>query len=408
MTGPFLAVDAAPDRIRAARVDGTAVTLADEAPPAAGADWIAAAQRVANGAVRPGSAGICLAGDLAMTVGLLALSGRYSLEAGKEAVSAAGARLAYAHLLVPGVAPAQPFPAVDVLLVVGGLDFPDHRIMRAALACVDAAAHPAGRVVYAGSAAAREEVAALFPKATTVSNILGEDLRPSTSSCAGALASLLPWSAEGRHGGAPVPVPLFPRAEALQAAMADRLPPAAGFLVVDIRPASVVATARLSGQTSPAVSVVRFGNGSDHDDERATAWKRIARSPFAYPLVSTTHGDAAEAMFHRLRSGDAHDFPDELLVLGSALGAVQNVLNTRPVAAPIESILVTGRCAGRLDTGRWSGLLRRTLGARLSPGADLREDNRDETCFLGIAALSRAGRRQNNPMTAELEGDPPR
>ncbi|MEU9104587.1 glutamate mutase L [Streptomyces xanthophaeus] len=130
---------------------------------------------------------LCSSARGGLRIGLLGLTGGFSLPAAARAATLAGAVVGYAHRM--DEPPQRPCPEVDVLVAVGGVDGGDPRHLRAALERVRLDGYPHRSLVWAGSADAAPFLGPLAAGHRT-DNVLDGALRPRCGPLAETLGRL--------------------------------------------------------------------------------------------------------------------------------------------------------------------------------------------------------------------------
>jgi MutL protein len=248
---------------------------------------------------------VCSSAGEGLRVGLLGLTGRYSLIAGRRAVLAAGCRLSYADELgkARSADPETPDP-VEVLVLVGGTDRGDHRHLVSALADFRPTDRPHATLVWAGAAGAALD---LRPQ-HRVTNVHDDQLRPTPAGLTallrhlhGGIDSVARPELEilaGRLDGPIVPTSLAVRL-AVDELVTDRQPVLAidvGGTSTDLHyrrgPFPAVMSIR---QSFPELGVAR---------SRVALAARIAGEPLLYEFIDAIAPADPRALYQRLRDAD--------------------------------------------------------------------------------------------------------
>lgn len=260
---------------------------------------------------------VCSSANGGLRVGVLGLSRRHSATAAARAAVAAGGNVVYERLLDTGTA--HPFPHVDLLVLVGGVDGADLRHLRERLAAVHLADHPHDVMVWAGAAA--PDLVAGLPVDHVVANVLDEHLRPSMGGLADLVHRLYVGDLVDRKGlralAGVVDAPIWPT-PAVVGLAAERLaggrvvPATAPFVVVDVGGATtdVLYCAELRPHTAarvaPGESIVRqvftdLGVVGSLPRLR----RRLAGEPALVDLVVAVAPERPRALYHEICDGAA-------------------------------------------------------------------------------------------------------
>ncbi len=320
----------APDRFSLVR---TVARRADLAP----GEQVAELVERRRGGGPLGMVRVCSSANGGVRVGVLGLSHRHSVAAATRAVLDGGGNVVYRRVLAelaphepgprqpgPGGAlgedaglgqrrPPAPAPAVDVLVLVGGVDGADQRRLRAALPALRLDRHPHRLLVWAG-ADTPDLVAALAPH-RRAPNVLDDELRPRPAGLTALIRDVYLGDLVDAKGlGALQTVtdaPIWPTPAVVNLAaerMARRsLPPSptTPFVVVDVGGATtdVFACAELRGASAdrgaPGESVVRhvfpdLGVASS----APTLLYRLASEPELVDLAAAVAPERARALYH--------------------------------------------------------------------------------------------------------------
>ncbi|HEU5270586.1 MAG TPA: glutamate mutase L, partial [Jatrophihabitans sp.] len=236
---------------------------------------------------------VCSSAPGGLRVGLLGLTDRYSLTAGRRAVLAAGGRLSYARLLGMAGSPVPEQP-VAVLVLVGGTDRGELRQLSAALAGLRPDDYPHAILVWAGSVAAEPE----FALQHRVSNVQDDQLCPTPTGLADLLRRLYADALDRFDG------PVLPTSQAVGRATdelaTDEL--ATGgqpVLVADLGGSSTDLHYRSSDRTGRQLFPHLGLAGS-----RPALAARIAEEPLLYELVRAIEPADPRALYQRLRAAE--------------------------------------------------------------------------------------------------------
>lgn len=265
-----------------------------------------------------GAVRVCSSANGGIRVGIIGLSRRHSVAAAERAVLAGGGGVVYRRVLGEHDEPA---PAVDVLVLVGGVDGADHRRLLAALPGLRLHEHPHRVLVWAG--VGHPQVVAMLPPHRRAPNVLDADLRPAPGGLAETIrAAYVDELADAKGLSALAAVtetPIWPT-PAVVGLTAERMtrepvPPAptTPFVVVDAGGATtdVFACAELRGGGSPSVrgaageSVVRhvfpdLGVASS----ASTLLHRLAADPELVELATVVAPHRSRAFSSAVSEGD--------------------------------------------------------------------------------------------------------
>ncbi|MEU7588666.1 glutamate mutase L [Micromonospora sp. NPDC049230] len=262
---------------------------------------------------------VCSSAKGGVPVGVLGLSGRHSVAAAARATVAAGGNVRYERVLTDPSGP--PAPAVDVLVLTGGVDGADHHRLRGALAGARLADHPHEILVWAGADA--PEVTALLPPHRTATNILDRHLRPRPAGLTELIRDIYTSDLVGRKGlAAPAAIteaPIWPT-PAVVGLAAERMSrrrlllpgTATPFVLLDVGGATtdafVCAELRRGHPvrvTGPDSSVVRHVFTDLGVVASAPALLgRLAADPGLFDLVRAVAPERSRGLHHDLCSGD--------------------------------------------------------------------------------------------------------
>ncbi|MFG2749374.1 glutamate mutase L [Streptomyces xanthophaeus] len=334
---------------------------------------------------------LCSSARGGLRIGLLGLTGGFSLPAAARAATLAGAVVGYAHRM--DEPPQRPCPEVDVLVAVGGVDGGDPRHLRAALERVRLDGYPHRSLVWAGSADAAPFLGPLAAGHRT-DNVLDGALRPRCGPLAEALGRLhlsgltdpdalrpvtalaqppvlatpeavarsrrrragTPWAAVDVGGGT-TDVHLWPAGPGLAGtAGAD----AAGRARADAagHPGAELARA---GATGAGGAAHRVFAGLGVAGDRRTLLDRLACAPYLDELVDAVAPEDRRAVYQRLRDGDEAALPARRAFLACLFTALRE-LARGPAAAGLRGAagftVTGGACRGAAPEA-----VRRTVGA---------------------------------------------
>lgn len=274
---------------------------------------------------------VCSSARDGVRVGLLGLTGRYSLTAGRRAVLAAGGQLSYASQL-ENAGPSQPglLDPVDVLVLVGGTDGGDHRRLSAALAGFRPNDHPHARLVWAGAATAELDL----PVRHRAANVQDDQLRPTPA----GLTLLLRQLHAGIDGFSPrelevlasrVDGPIVATSRALEAAADQLATQEQAVVVIDVGGASTDLQYRRGpapAGTSIRLALPELGLAGS----RAALAARMADEPLLYELVEAIAPEDCRALYQGLRDADQDALAAPVGFLACLFASVRELIREPP------------------------------------------------------------------------------
>lgn len=289
----------------------------------------------------------CSSAGSGPTVGILGMTGRYSIAAAAQAAVTAGAQVSYTRRLdTPVGAPLLP---VDVLVVVGGVDGTDHARLDRAVRGTRLAEHPHRALVWAGAGDAA--VAALLRPRHRAENVVDGELRPNRAPLAETLRRIHLADIVDREGLRPLeeyagaPVPATPEVVGGAArALAGEQDGAAGVLVVDVGGT----TTDVHHCARPAGGVdTRVFTGLGVAGARRSLLDRLASTPALAEFVGAVAPGERRVRYLRLREGDSTALPPRDAVLACVFLALSG-LDEEHRTGPAR-LVVTGGAADGLD-----------------------------------------------------------
>jgi hypothetical protein len=342
-----------------------AVEIVAREPDLAPGDQVRALieDRRAGGAA-PTDLRICSSANGGVRVGVLGLSRRHSVAAASRAVVAAGANVGYERLLGADHQ-AEPVPAVDLLVLVGGVDGADHRYLREALADAKLADFPHDVLVWAGADA--PDIVAGLPVDHVVANVLDGRLRPAMQGLTDLLHHIYLSDLVDRKGlralagicDTPIwPTPAVVGLAATRLTTEPIVPAATPFVLVDVGGATtdVVHCAELrvehTMRISPGESIVRqvftdLGVAGSLPGLR----HRLATDPGLFELVAAVASDRHRALYQDICEG-----VEDALTPSTAFLACLFLALRRMTDGAGPHLLDPGRAAGFVITGgAWTG-----------------------------------------------------
>ncbi|MFL6164573.1 MAG: glutamate mutase L [Jatrophihabitantaceae bacterium] len=277
---------------------------------------------------------VCSSARGGLRVGLLGLTDRYSLTAGRRAVLAAGGQLSYAgqlpdarqlpdahqlpadqlldaHQLANaghlGSAAGCPDP-VDVLVLVGGTDGGDHRHLSAALAAFHPNDHPHATLVWAGASDAALDLQVRH----RVTNVQDDQLRPTPA----GLTTLLRQLRSAIDGlgdsvgqqqlevlASRIDGPVLPTFVAVGMAADELASERQAVLVIDVGGTATDLHYR-HGRPPAGTSIRRTFPELGLAGARAALAARIADEPLLYELIEAIAPADPRTLYQRLRDAD--------------------------------------------------------------------------------------------------------
>lgn len=323
---------------------------------------------------------ICSSASGGVRVGVLGRSRRQSVAAATRAVESAGGNVVYEWLLGNGPPGVEPVPAVDVLVLVGGVDGADPRYLRQVLAEFEPADFPHDVLVWAGQN--DPDLVAGLPVGHVVANVLDEELRPALHGLSDLIRNIYVGDLVDRKGLRPLAglsdTPILPT-PATVAAAARRLateplvplvPAPAPFVIVDVGGATtdVVYCAELrpegADRISPGEPIVRhvftdLGVAGSLPGLR----HRLSADPSLSELATAIAPDRPRALYQ-----DICDGVEDALSPSAAFGICLFLALRRLTDPAGLHLLEPGHVAGFVVTGgAWTGtpepVIRRVIAA---------------------------------------------
>lgn len=271
---------------------------------------------------------VCSSARSELRVGLLGLTGRYSLAAGRRGVLAAGGRLSYAWQLGRTASPDPDLgDPVDVLVLTGGTDHGDHRRLSAALAGFRPSDHPHAALVWAGAAGAALDL----PVQHRVPNVQDDQLRPTPAGLTALLRQLQAGIGSfGRHelGGlaSRIDGPILPTPLAVGSAAGELVTERQASLVIDVGGTSTDLHYRRG--PSPAGTSIRLAFPElGLAGSRVALAARIADEPLLYELIEAIAPADPRALYQRLRGADQDALATPVGFLACVFASVAELAN---------------------------------------------------------------------------------
>jgi hypothetical protein len=300
---------------------------------------------------------VCSSARAGLRVGLLGLTDRYSLAAGRRAVLAAGGRLGYAGRF--GSETRERVAPVDVLVLVGGTDHGDHRRLAAALDEFRPGEYPSETVVWAGAASAATELVARH----RVANVQDDQLRPTPAGLTALLRQLHadcsgrldPGLLAGRLDG-----PVLATSLAVWSAVGTTDP----VLVIDVGGSRTELHYRAAG-TSVQQVFPELGLAGCLDALAA----RVADEPLLSELVDAIRPADPRALYRRLRDADLDALAAPVGLLACLFASAREL----PSGPAGPDVLVTGGGCGEVPAATIGRVLEAAIGrpaSRVTVDAD--------------------------------------
>ncbi|MFD7095924.1 glutamate mutase L [Streptomyces xanthophaeus] len=305
---------------------------------------------------------LCSSARGGLRIGLLGLTGGFSLPAAARAATLAGAVVGYAHRM--DESPQRPCPEVDVLVAVGGVDGGDPRHLRAALERVRLDGYPHRSLVWAGSADAAPFLGPLAAGHRT-DNVLDGALRPRCGPLAETLGRLHLSGLTDPDALRPVTALAEPPVLATPEAVARSRRRRAGtpWAAVDVGGGTTDVHLWPAGHEPAGAgdAAHRVFAGLGVAGDRRTLLDRLACAPYLDELVDAVAPEDRRAVYQRLRDGDEAALPARRAFLACLFTALRE-LSRSPAAAGLRGAagftVTGGACRGAAPEA-----VRRTVGA---------------------------------------------
>ncbi|WP_411102095.1 glutamate mutase L [Streptomyces sp. cmx-4-9] len=308
---------------------------------------------------------VCSSARGGLRVGLLGLTGRFSLAAAARAATLAGASVGYARRLADP--PGRPCAEVDVLVAVGGVDGGDPRHLRAALEGLRLDAYPHRSLVWAGAAEMAAEPDLPGPPAAwqRTGNVLDPALRPRCGPLAETLRRLhladlahLADPAALRAVASLAEVPVLPTPAAVArsgwwrsaGARAGTAPAGEVRLAVDVGGGSTEVHRWPGGTDNCVADGCGPAGGAPYEvfaglgvaGDRRPLLARLAHAPYLDELVDAVAPDDRRAVYQRLRDGEEGALPVRRAFLACLFTALREPGAGPAAAGRLASLTLTG------------------------------------------------------------------
>ena len=268
---------------------------------------------------------LCSSANGGLRVGLLSLSRRYSGALAERALALAGANILYAmDWRAAADAPVQ--PAVDLLVLAGGVDSFPGRTARAGIAALAAAVpglarFPRDRLIYAGHRDARDAVRAAWPDAALVANPLRDAMSVGDASLEEYVRTTYLDDIESKRELLPLrdvaDAPIQPTPAIVAVAFRRLLRRFAGpALLLDIGGATTdvhfpreleTASREAGGHAGRSETGRHVHTALGVADSRAAALHALLADRRCADVMLALHGDGFRAGFAALQDGEADD-----------------------------------------------------------------------------------------------------
>lgn len=292
---------------------------------------------------------VCSSAASGPTVGVVGLTGRYSIAAAVRAAVTAGADVSYTRTLDTPVD--APLPPVDVLVAVGGVDGTDHRRLDSAVRGMRLTEHPHRILVWAGARDAA--VLSTLPPHHRAGNVMDGRLRERCGSLTDALRRIHLAHLVDREGLRPLaelvgtPVPATPDVVgAATRELAAEIGWSAPVLVLDVggttTDAHLGAVADLA-DTGPGSVGSHVFSGLGVAGARRSLLARLADTSALDEFVEAVAPGDRRIRYLRLREGDGTALPPDDAVLACVFLALRQLREERGAGLSRDTrIVVTG------------------------------------------------------------------
>ncbi|MFD5076469.1 glutamate mutase L [Streptomyces sp. NPDC058371] len=312
----------------------------------------------------------CSSAGSGPTVGVVGLTGRYSIAAAVRATVTAGADVSYTRTLHTPVE--APLPLVDVLVMVGGVDGTDHGRLERAVRAMRLSEHPHRILVWAGAHDAAA-AAALRPH-HRAGNVIDGQLRADCGPLAQTLRHIHLADIVDRQGlralsellGAPVPATPDAVGDATRELAAER-GGTAPVLVVDVGGSTTdVHRCAAAGPSAPGPGwgESQVFSGLGVAGARRSLLARLTDTPVLDEFVGAVAPADRRTRYLRLREGDSTALPPQDAALACLFLALRQLPEEHRASLPCDTrLLVTGGAVAGLAPGRLSAVAEAACGA---------------------------------------------